>query len=481
VIVYANPQYAAMCGYDVDGLVGQNINVLDPDAQNEAVYADIQNNLQQSGQVFKGELCRRKKDGAVYWEDVTISAVAAVAGGALYYVNIAIDITEQVATRQALVEARRAAEEASKIKSEFLANMSHEIRTPMNIVLGLSKMLLKHRSENLTDYQRQRLEMIGAGGRRLMNLINDILDLSRVESGKMKITSEPISLAEMVIRGEAVLTDLLADKPVDFQITRADDVPDVVATDAQALGQILNNLLGNAVKFTERGHIHVRIRRADEQLCFAVEDTGIGIPVEAQPKIFESFTQADSSATRKYKGTGLGLAITKKLLDLMGGTITVDSTPGVGTTMTFCVPLVAATMAAAAPAAAKTTAPPRTGPRPTVLAAEDDEFGRAYLEMALEDEYDVVFACDGAEVIDKYFEVGPDVVLMDMMMPEVDGPTAFDEIRRRGGTAPVIALTARAMKDERAAILARGFTDYLSKPVDDEALIAMIEKYLKSN
>ncbi len=484
VIQYVNPPYEALSGYGADELLGRDVGVLACEQPDADVQGAIDAALA-AGQTWKGELCARRKDGAVYWQDATISPVRDAAGNLTHTVRISIDITDHVRQREAFVEARKAAEEANEAKSRFLANMSHEIRTPMNVVLGLSTMLLKHRAENLTDYQRQRLAMIGESGQRLMALLNDILDLSKVESGKIEAGSEAVSLSALMIQIEGLAENFIRARSIAFQITKAEDVPDRIVTDPQLLEQVLMNLLSNAYKFTDAGHIHVRIYRRGAELFFDVEDTGIGIAPEHQDMIFDQFTQADSSTTRRYKGTGLGLAISKKLVTLMGGRISVRSALGQGTTMTFCVPLRQASDAgpAVVKEASGDSSKATRRRKPVVLAAEDDEYGRVYLEMAMEDDYDVHFACDGADAVDRYFELTPDIVLMDIMMPRMDGFDAYAEICRRSETPPVpiIALSAKAMKTEQAEILSHGFTDYVSKPIDDAVLIAVIEKHLKAS
>ena len=278
-------------------------------------------------------------------------------------------------------------------------------------------------------------------------------------------------------------------RAVDFIVEKAESVPDKVTSDAQKLHEILTNIISNSVKFTDRGRIVLRIYVEHDRLYFAVSDTGIGIAESDIRHIFDEFTQVDSSTTRKYPGTGLGLAICKKMVELLGGKIEVASKVGEGTTVTFYVPLEAEELTVD-----KDTAKSDAGTQqldggddlpgaellPKILIAEDDEFSRAAVKMMLDNRYQLIFAKDGREVVEKYFSISADIVLMDIMMPLMDGYEAFDEINRKATepVVPIIALTAKAMKNDRDELLAHGFTDYISKPIDDEVLIKTIDKHL---
>jgi CheY-like chemotaxis protein len=276
---------------------------------------------------------------------------------------------------------------------------------------------------------------------------------------------------------------------VSFLIHKAESVPDHVISDAQKVHDILTNIISNSVKFTDIGAIILKIYAEQDRLFFEVSDTGIGIGKSDIKHVFDEFTQADSSTTRQYPGTGLGLAICKKMVELLGGSIEVDSKLGKGTTVKFYIPIGAGPVAAGQDTAKSdvTTRPldtdsdlPSVELLPKVLIAEDDEFSRAAVRMMLEGRYQLIFARDGKDVVEKYFSTSPDVVLMDIMMPHMDGYEAFDEITRTAldPLVPIIALTAKAMKNDRDELMAHGFTDYISKPIDDEILIETIDKHL---
>ncbi|GAA1844908.1 HAMP domain-containing protein [Asanoa iriomotensis] len=431
-------------------------------------------------------------------------------------INIETKNHEIELARMGLEEKARQLSAASAYKTEFLANMSHELRTPLNSLLLLARLLADNPDENLTAKQIEFARTIHSAGSDLLSLIDDILDLSKIEVGRMDV--EPTELRFDEIRGyvEQAFAPQAEDKGLRFLVETGTDLPDMLITDAQRLQQILRNLLSNAVKFTDTGEVALRIQTAEPSpdldmpalqaartvFAFSVTDTGIGVPDDKLSLIFEAFQQADGTTSRRYGGTGLGLSISRDLARLIGGTITVVSEPGVGSTFTLLVPDVLAPDAVVAPMPApappRTTVPPLLRPTTetvlqpsaasraldgaTVLIIDDDVRNVFALTSALElHGMSVLYADnggDGVRALAEHPEV--DIVLMDAMMPDQDGYETTRVIRRNQHNAglPVVFLTAKAMPGDRESAIAAGATDYITKPVDLDELIDLMASWV---
>ena len=384
---------------------------------------------------------------------------------------------------------------SSRYKSEFLANMSHELRTPLNSLLILARMLADNAQGNLTDKEVGFAQSIFEAGNDLLELINSILDLSKVEAGKLEVALAPVSLANIRDNLEHMFTPIAAEKELDFSVRVAEDVPHTVVTDQQRVEQVLKNLLSNACKFTDAGSVRLEIgHRAAEngtapKLCFAVHDTGIGIPADKQQLIFEAFQQADGTTSRRYGGTGLGLSISREIAFLLGGELEVDSQPNKGSTFTLTLPLdrsVAHPTPRSAPERrlVETSLVEHGGDwSGTRVVVVDDDVRNLYaLASALESHNMEVLCADSGQQCLKLLESTPgvDLVLMDIMMPEMDGYEAIRHIRHLPGRAdlPVIAVTAKAMSGDREACLAAGASDYVTKPVELPELLRLMRVWL---
>jgi CheY-like chemotaxis protein/nitrogen-specific signal transduction histidine kinase len=395
------------------------------------------------------------------------------------------DITERKRDEDAIRQARDAAEGASRAKSHFLAKMSHEIRTPLNGVLGAAHVLL---GTLLNDEQRRHAQTIIDSGEALLWVLNDILDLSKIEAGKLNLVAVPFDLhrqVEVVVQTFATQAQM---RRLELITRIGPEVPQHVAGDPLRLRQVLSNLLGNAIKFTPAGGVHVLLestRRGerDALVRFAVIDTGIGVAHEAQSRIFEPFVQAEDTITRQYGGTGLGLAIAKQLVEMMGGEIGMASEPGRGATFWFTLPLVLVEPSQTADAGASLSAAAIEPIRAKVLLVEDNPINVEVMKAMLEQlGCSVATAHNGREALRQLAEHTFDVVLMDCEMPVMDGYAATAAIREReresGGHQPIIALTAHVLEGDREACVARGMDDFLAKPFRPEELRAMIRKHL---
>jgi len=425
-----------------------------------------------------------------------------------------IDITKSVLTEEALrkekeaMEALRkekwaaeethrleteAAEMAALTKSIFLANMSHELRTPMTGVLGMLQLALE---EEIAPAPRGHLETALSSARSLLRILNDILDMAKIEAGKFTIEEKPFSLRWCVTGSVDIITSELRRKGLDLTISVAEEVPDTVFGDQMRLRQVLINLIGNAVKFTEEGKVVVRLSSGrmtsigKREFTFSVTDTGIGIPHDKKELLFQAFSQVDDSLGRNLGGTGLGLTISKEIVELMGGSISFQSKEGIGSTFSFTVPLAEAKLESDSQPAAephsREAAPlaPEGERVRRILLAEDDAAIREVLGVLLRRlNYQVDFAENGQKAVEMWGKGEYDLVLMDVQMPQFNGLEATCAIREkeleRGCHTPIVAMTAHALQEDELRCLAAGMDAYISKPIDFEKALKVIEEIFK--
>jgi len=376
-----------------------------------------------------------------------------------------------------LTAARDEAHRLASAKSEFLANMSHELRTPLSGVLGLARMGAR---DSVGQAGHDVFARIQEAGTHLLGVINDVLDFSKIDAGKMVVERQPFRLADAVDNAVALVADAARQKGLALETSRAPQLPEWVEGDGRRLQQILVNLLSNSIKFTERGEVRLRVAGEDGTVWFRIVDTGIGMTAEQVARLFTPFEQADASTTRRYGGTGLGLAISRQLARLMGGDIDIDTAPGEGCSFTVHVPL----RAVEAPLLSAEAGTGTSGRRLSgirVLAAEDVELNRVILQDLLAQEgATVVFAENGAQALETVRSAGTaafDVVLMDVQMPVMNGLDATRRLRAMVPALPVIGLTAHALPEERERCLEAGMVERVTKPVDTEVLVSAMLRY----
>lgn len=434
--------------------------------------------------VFDMEYRVRHEAGHYVWVNARGQAAFDSEGNPVRMTGSVVDITARKVAEAALEEAKRVAQAANETKSEFLAMVSHEIRTPLNGVLGMAQVLA---DTELTGEQRDLVDIVQRSGDTLVSLINDILDLSKLEAGKLDLEDTVLD-PEQTVRDVVQLAQSTASsRGVVLSYEINEDVPEAVRGDPYRVRQLVSNLIGNAVKFTEEGSVHAHISRGsgpdgDERLKISVADTGIGISEEARGRLFEKFSQADSSTTRQYGGTGLGLAISRQLVELMGGEIGVDSVEGEGSTFWFWIPLSRADEKAIAASAQSRTLTFEATRSLKILAADDNEINQILLERMLGNfGHDVDVAENGEAAVDAVVAGSYDLVLMDIHMPVLGGVEATRKIKALGGAAadiPIIACTADVIADHQAKFYEAGMVAAVSKPINLGRLIQAIDSSL---
>jgi len=481
VITYINEVFIELFGFSREEIVGNTtlkLKLWTPEDRQRFV-----DELRSHGFCRNLEFQFRRKDGSFFFG--SLSANVTNIEGVPHIISNTRDITERKQAEEQLLIAKNDAESANRAKSDFLANMSHEIRTPMNGVIGMTQLL---EMTELTEEQREYVEALKLSGKNLLTLISDILDLSKIEAGKIILELAEFSLHQSIKDVVLMQKTVAYEKHIALEQNLSKDIPPLLIGDQLRIKQILLNLLGNAVKFTSQGNVAISTQLLEKHDDFvliqlAVRDSGIGISPESLDAIFKPFTQEDGSISRKYGGTGLGLTISLRLAELMGGTITVESSPGVGSCFTVTLPFTVGREISTIQTATSITTCGWDGPPLRILFAEDDQvnikFGASLLKkMGL----DVTVVENGRECLTALEQGTFDLVLMDIQMPVMNGEEALKEIRtKEQGTSYhqlVIALTAYSMRGDMERFLEEGFDGYVSKPLSSRELVAEMKQVM---
>lgn len=493
-ITYSNEKLTAISGYSSTELLGKDHRILNSDTHSKAFFVELWSTIK-DGKVWKGKICNRAKDGSLYWVDSTIVPVEDPKGEIEAFIAIRTDITEHILVESELRKATVKAEAANQSKSEFLATMSHEIRTPMNGVLGFASLL---QDTPLNEEQSQYVETIQRSGDTLLALIDEILDFSKIEAGKIELESVMFDLSSVVDATVELLAPKAKDKGIRLEVNEFSSVPSRIIGDATRTQQVLTNLVGNGIKFTKTGSVSIAVTaEGSRALKVSVVDTGIGIPEDKVGLLFQKFTQADSSTTRRFGGTGLGLSISKRLVELMGGEIGVKTILGKGTTFWFTIPIAGGSGASVSEnkrnslidrdAEREVFAGRRQLQGKRILVAEDEKVNQS-LMLKLLDSFgcETTLARNGSEVISLHSSQEHDLILMDCYMPEMDGFAATEAIRRSEQSTnqkasqrtPIIAITASVMEEDRERCTLVGMDDFICKPIHRSDLRAALIKWL---
>ena len=488
-IVQCNPAVARIFGYDMADLLGQKVDML-MDAEQQVVHnRHMQRYLESGEKKLIGQprlLQGRRRDGSLFPVRLTVSDTRV--DQEHYFIALIQDYTSVQQAQNQLVDARDKAEQANRLRGEFLANMSHEIRTPMNGIVGMTEQALKTSDEHA---RKEYLTLAQDSAHHLLHIINEILDFSKIEARALELELQQVNTAQLIANTARTLEPLAHARGLTFRVDTDAALDILVWLDPLRVRQVLTNLIGNAIKFTEQGQVQVQaaVQVADEGRPFVritITDTGIGFDPARTEALFSPFTQADGSVTRSFGGTGLGLAITRSLLQLMGGDVTAQGRPGQGAEFVARIPL---RPVLAKAADAQGVALPDRGEcvqqaerrSLQVLLVEDHAINRKLAEILLQHMgHQFVSANDGQEALDRLADQTFDVVLMDVMMPHMDGVTALRHLREReagqGRYTPVLMVTAHAMTGDRERFLAAGADGYVSKPIAQDALCREISR-----
>ncbi len=481
-IEYANPKFVESTGYSLEEVIHQNSRVLKSGYTSPNEYSDLWQKIT-AGKEWHGEFHNKKKDGSLYWESASISPIVNSEGIITHFIAIKEDITHRKNVEKELVKSKERAEESDRLKLVFLANMSHEIRTPMNGILGFTELLKAPQLSG--EEQQEYIKIIEQSGKRMLNIINDIISISKVESGQVEVSLSETNVNEQVEYIHTFFKPEAKQKGIKLYISKQLDSKDtLIKTDREKLYAILTNLVKNAIKFTSEGSIEFGCEKKGNYLEFFVKDSGLGIPKSQQQLIFERFRQANETVNRSYEGSGLGLAISKAYVEILGGTIWVESEEGKGSTFYFTIPFDTEFIPTEKNKTIKVDSENKEENKINdlkVLIVDDDAISKLLITKALKNfSKEIIKVSSGLEAI-KACQKNPDIdlVMMDINMPEMDGYEATRRIREFNKDLVIIAQTANAMQRDRQEAMKSGCTDYIAKPINLNVLNELLQKYFK--
>ena len=487
IYLACNPAMERFLNRSVDNIIGySDFDFFEP--EKAELFSQQDKEILKKNQTTTTEIIRIDKNQQEIRYEMTCSTVKDEQGVLIGVLGTTHDITKRKQHEAALIDAQQRAETANRAKSEFLANMSHEIRTPMNAILGFTEILMRLEQDRKKVHY---LETINTSGQALLRLINDILDLSRIESGKMQLQYDSVSIPNLCLEIQGLFSAKIQEKGLSFNYMLDKNLPDIIALDEARIRQVLINLIGNAIKFTHQGGITLTItpqvskeaQGSRVDLVIIVADTGIGIPQDQQAKIFHSFEQVQGQKETLYGGTGLGLAITMKIITLMKGNIHLESQENKGTSFHLLIPdleIISAQEQKSSNANRPFIIDTLIFQPARILVADDVDYNREILETYLADwDFTLDFACNGQQAFEKAQEMRPDLILLDMKMPVMDGYEAAKKLKTLPLTQkiPIIAITAFALNEDEVVIgeLCDG---YLRKPVNRHELITKLTNFL---
>jgi two-component system sensor histidine kinase/response regulator len=485
-IEFFNPAFCKITGWKDEEIPGKKASILKSGFQSAGFYEKLWKTIS-SGNEWQGEFKNRKKNGDLYWELASISPIKNIFGNITHYVKIAENISYLKKIEKDLKKAKLEAELANNHKNNFIANMSHEIRTPINSIIGFSELI---KNEDLSQQKRNKYsEIIEENSQSLLRLIDDIIDISKIEANELKLRKEACALGELFTELELIYNNFLKrkEKPSLNLVFRLPQQAhhDIIFTDPHRLKQILNNLFTNALRHTERGQIEVGYKIVNEnKIQFYVSDTGKGIPASEIKNIFKRFTQTENTIKYDHSGVGLGLSISKDLALLLGGDIAVQSIEGEGSVFILTIPYDKIKIPIIKPAAPKASSPLASYNFKdyTIMIAEDTPYNYEYLYNILHKAgANIIWAKDGIDVLKLYQTSKIDLILMDIQLPEINGFDATQQIRKHNQELPIIAQTAYAMAEDRQKCIDSGCNEVLVKPIRMDDVLSTVAKYLNNS